>query len=132
MFAVPRQEMHKNKNKNKRGTALAEASGKHPRDQLLLSILPATRSTALESFLRAGTREGKMGKVTSSRPVNGGDQTGPSGVSGTPSQGIAQACRGAAFGQRAPGRIHQSDLPTAQQLWGAKRLLPCLNINPRR
>ena len=51
-----------------------------------------------------------MEMVTSSRPVNGGAQTGPSGVAGTPSQGIAQACRGAAFGQRAQAGIHQSDL----------------------
>ncbi len=61
-----------------------------------------------------------------------GTRRGLSGVSGTPSQGIAQACRGATFGQRAQAGSISLICPQRKKLRGAKRLLPCLNINPRR
>ncbi len=113
------------KNKNKRGPALAEASRKHPRDQLLLSLLSAARCQLpapppWSVFSALGTREGKMEMVTSSRPANGRDQTGSFWGFWHAKPGDCASLQGCNVWTARPGRIHQSDLPTAQEVAGSQ------------
>ena len=100
------------------------APRKQPRDQLLFPC------PDLDPFLRAGDEGGKDGNGDEFQAC---EWRGPDGAfwgCWHAKPGDCASLQGCSVWTASPGRIHQSDLRAAQQLWGAKRPLPCLNINP--